>query len=162
MADAEKAQQVLLNLLSNAIKFTEPGGEVRLECACTEDVAAVRVVDTGLGIPPEKQEAIFQPFVQVDQQFTRQGHGTGLGLSISRELARAMGGDIVVESVVGEGTVFTLRLPRVVEAGHTASHRAEIHRAGGPVADWACIRSRSIDALRAAVQRSNGPSTAVH
>ena len=130
MADAEKAQQVLLNLLSNAIKFTEPGGEVRLECACTEDVAAVRVVDTGLGIPPEKQEAIFQPFVQVDQQFTRQGHGTGLGLSISRELARAMGGDIVVESVVGEGTVFTLRLPRVVEAGHTASHRAEIHRAG--------------------------------
>jgi PAS domain S-box-containing protein len=110
-ADSEKVQQVLLNLLSNAIKFTEPGGNVRLECACRQTAAAVRVVDTGLGIPPEKLEAIFQPFVQVDQNFTRQGQGTGLGLSISRELARAMGGDITVESVLGEGAVFTLSLP---------------------------------------------------
>jgi signal transduction histidine kinase len=113
LADAEKVQQVLLNLLSNAIKFTEPGGDVRLQCACTDTTAGVQVIDTGLGIPAEKLEAIFQPFVQVDQNFTRQGHGTGLGLSISRELARAMGGDIVVESTLGEGTVFTLRLPRV-------------------------------------------------
>ena len=112
-ADIEKVQQVLLNLLSNAIKFTEAGGNVRLECACTDAVAAVRVVDTGVGIPVEKLEAIFQPFVQVDQNFTRQGQGTGLGLSISRELARAMGGDITVESVLGEGAVFTLSLPRV-------------------------------------------------
>ena len=114
LADPEKVQQVLLNLLSNAIKFTEPGGDVRLECACTDTAAGVRVIDTGLGIPAEKLEAIFQPFVQVDQNFTRQGHGTGLGLSISRELARAMGGDIVVESTLGEGAVFTLRLPRVM------------------------------------------------
>jgi len=120
-ADAEKVQQVLLNLLSNAIKFTEPGGDVRLECACTDTVAGVRVVDTGLGIPAEKTEAIFQPFVQVDQNFTRQGQGTGLGLSISRELARAMGGDITVESVLGKGAVFTLVLPRRVDGNGLAS-----------------------------------------
>jgi len=113
-ADAEKVQQVLLNLLSNAIKFTDPGGNVRLECACTDTTAGVRVVDTGLGIPASKLEAIFEPFVQVDQNLTREGQGTGLGLSISRDLARAMGGDISVESVLGAGAVFTLTLPRVL------------------------------------------------
>jgi len=121
-ADTEKVQQVLINLLSNAIKFTESGGHVRLECACTDTMANVRVVDSGVGIPANKLEAIFEPFVQVDQAFTREGQGTGLGLSISRDLARAMGGDITVESVVGEGAVFTLSLPRVVrrEAGRPA------------------------------------------
>ena len=112
-ADIEKVQQVLINLLSNAIKFTEPGGRVRLECSCTDAMANVRVVDTGLGIPASKLEAIFEPFVQVDQAFTREGQGTGLGLSISRDLARAMGGDITVESLFGEGAVFTLSLRRV-------------------------------------------------
>jgi PAS domain S-box-containing protein len=116
-ADVEKVQQILLNLLSNAIKFTEPGGHVRLECACTDTVASVRVVDTGVGIPSTKLDAIFEPFVQVDQAFTREGQGTGLGLSISRDLARAMGGDITVESVLGEGAVFTLSLPRVIDNG---------------------------------------------
>jgi len=114
-ADIEKVQQILLNLLSNAIKFTEPGGHVRLECACTDTTASVRVVDTGLGISSTKLDAIFEPFVQVDQAFTREGQGTGLGLSISRDLARAMGGDITVESVLGEGAVFTLSLPRVID-----------------------------------------------
>ena len=113
-ADVEKVQQVLINLLSNAIKFTEPGGHVRLECHCSDTAANVRVVDTGLGIPASKLEAIFEPFVQVDQAFTREGQGTGLGLSISRDLARAMGGDIKAESVFGEGAVFTLSLPRVI------------------------------------------------
>jgi len=77
-------------------------------------MANVRVVDSGVGIPANKLEAIFEPFVQVDQAFTREGQGTGLGLSISRDLARAMGGDITVESVFGEGAVFTLSLPRVI------------------------------------------------
>jgi len=116
-ADVEKVHQVLINLLSNAIKFTEPGGHVRLECGWTATEAQVRVVDTGLGIPAGKLDAIFEPFVQVDQALTREGQGTGLGLSISRDLARAMGGDILVESVLGKGAVFTLTLPRVgVEA----------------------------------------------
>ena len=113
-ADIEKVQQVLINLLSNAIKFTEPGGLVRLECVSTDTMANIRVVDTGVGIPASKLEAIFEPFVQVDQAFTREGQGTGLGLSISRDLARAMGGDITVESVFGAGAIFTLSLPRVV------------------------------------------------
>src|SRR4029453_7733390 len=114
-ADVEKVQQVLINLLSNAVKFTEKGGHVRLECHCTDSMANIQVVDTGLGIPASKLEAIFEPFVQVDQAFTREGQGTGLGLSISRDLARAMGGEITVESVLGRGAVFTLSLPRVVD-----------------------------------------------
>jgi signal transduction histidine kinase len=111
-ADREKVQQVLLNLLSNAIKFTDAGGDVRLECGWTDATASVRVIDTGVGIPSEKLDAIFEPFVQVDQNFTRVGQGTGLGLSISRDLARAMGGNITVTSALGEGAVFTLTLPR--------------------------------------------------
>jgi PAS domain S-box-containing protein len=113
-ADVEKVQQILLNLLSNAIKFTEHGGHVRLECSATDLTAQVSVIDTGVGIPAGKLEAIFEPFVQVDQNFTREGQGTGLGLSISRDLARAMGGDITVKSVLGDGAVFTLSLPRAV------------------------------------------------
>jgi PAS domain S-box-containing protein len=112
--DGEKVQQILLNLLSNAVKFTDSGGHVRLECVALDSVAAIRVIDTGLGIPAGKLEAIFEPFVQVDQNFTRVGQGTGLGLSISRDLARAMGGDITVESLLGQGAVFTLTLPRVM------------------------------------------------
>ena len=120
-ADVEKVQQVLINLLSNAIKFTDPGGHVRLACACRDETAQVRVIDSGVGIPPAKLEAIFEPFVQVDQAFTREGQGTGLGLSISRDLARAMGGDITVESELGGGAVFTLSLPRSV--GESASNQ---------------------------------------
>jgi signal transduction histidine kinase len=73
--DGEKVQQILLNLLSNAVKFTDSGGHVRLECVALGSVAAIRVVDTGLGIPAGKLEAIFEPFVQVDQNFTRIGPG---------------------------------------------------------------------------------------
>jgi len=70
------------------------------------------VRDTGRGIPPDKLEAIFEPFVQVDRSTTRSGDGTGLGLAISRDLARAMGGDLVAESTLGAGSTFTLVLPR--------------------------------------------------
>jgi PAS domain S-box-containing protein len=111
VADAEKLRQVLLNLLSNAIKFTERGGSIELGCA--RDPGAVRlfVRDTGIGIPPEKLDSVFEPFVQVRSDLTRPSEGAGLGLAISRDLARGMGGDLTVESRVGEGSVFTLRLP---------------------------------------------------
>jgi signal transduction histidine kinase len=104
---------VLLNLLSNAIKFTEPGGEIRTTCTTDEDSVWISVTDTGIGIPPEKITAIFEPFVQVDQRLTRPREGVGLGLAISRDLARGMSGDLTVESTPGKGSTFTLRLVRV-------------------------------------------------
>jgi PAS domain S-box-containing protein len=110
-ADRDKLQQIMLNLLGNAIKFTEHGGRVLVDCASGEREVAIRVHDTGRGIPADKLEAIFEPFVQVDKGLTRSVEGTGLGLAISRDLARAMGGDLTVESVVGHGSVFTLTLP---------------------------------------------------
>jgi PAS domain S-box-containing protein len=116
-ADRDKLQQVLLNLLSNAIKFTDPqDGEVgRIDVSCTVAPdggrVLIRVRDTGVGIPPDKLDSIFEPFVQVDQRLTREHNGTGLGLAISRELARGMGGDLHAESEVGAGSTFTLTLP---------------------------------------------------
>jgi signal transduction histidine kinase len=113
-ADVDKLRQVLLNLLTNAVKFTEPDGTMTVDVAPNGDADTVllRVTDTGIGIPAEKQEAIFDPFVQVHRQFTRSTEGTGLGLAISRDLAHGMGADLRVESVVGQGSVFTLALRR--------------------------------------------------
>jgi PAS domain S-box-containing protein len=110
-ADRERLEQVVLNLLTNAIKFTEPGGRIVLEWEAADGRAQVRVRDTGRGIPADRLGAIFEPFVQVDPALTRSNEGTGLGLAISRDLARAMDGDLTVESREGEGSVFTLTLP---------------------------------------------------
>jgi PAS domain S-box-containing protein len=111
-ADAARAQQILLNLLSNAVKFTPPGGRISLACSLTEEQVGVSVLDTGPGIPRDKQEAIFQPFVQLGRSLTSPREGIGLGLAISRDLARGMSGDLKVSSQVGEGSAFTLILPR--------------------------------------------------
>jgi PAS domain S-box-containing protein len=111
-ADADKLRQILVNLLSNAIKFTNAGGRIHLECTEEPTHMAFRVQDSGIGIPPEKIDAIFEPFVQVRSGLTRTAEGTGLGLAISRDLARAMGGELVAESVPGSGSTFTLRLPK--------------------------------------------------
>jgi signal transduction histidine kinase len=104
-ADPEKLLQILANLLSNAVKFTEAGGLVRLWCGVQDSAVLFRVSDSGIGVPADKLGAIFEPFVQVRSDLTR------LGLAISRDLARAMAGDLAVESTVGEGSVFTLTLP---------------------------------------------------
>ena len=115
-ADREKLAQVLLNLLSNAAKFTAPGGRVsvRLDApgaaAGSADAALLRVADTGVGIPADKLERVFEPFVQVHAGLTREHQGTGLGLAISRDLARGMGGDLWAESEVGAGSTFILAL----------------------------------------------------
>ena len=111
-ADPDKVRQILLNLVSNAVKFTDRG-EITVRCEMRDGRAAVDVSDTGRGIPPEMQETIFEPFVQAEAPLTRTVEGTGLGLAISRQFARAMGGDVVVESEVGKGSVFTLLLPSV-------------------------------------------------
>jgi len=111
MADSDKLQQVLLNLLSNAVKFTDDGGRVSLDWSLCDQRVEIRVADSGIGVPDERLEAIFEPFVQVDTSLTRIHHGTGLGLAISRELVRGMGGDLRVESSVGIGSTFTVTLP---------------------------------------------------
>ena len=110
--DPERLQQILLNLLSNAIKFTPSGGEVVLECCSRPDHIEVQVRDTGVGIPADKLEQIFEPFVQLDRGQPAGNVGTGLGLAISRDLARAMKGDLRAVSTVGKGSTFLLTLPR--------------------------------------------------
>ncbi len=115
-ADREKLQQVLVNLLTNAVKFTDAPGTISLgaERAAGRDggaVVRVRVRDTGIGIPADRLEHIFDPFVQVDPRLARAREGTGLGLAISRDLARGMGGEITVESQLGVGSAFMLWLP---------------------------------------------------
>jgi signal transduction histidine kinase len=114
-ADQQKVQQILLNLLSNAVKFTPDRGEVVLECEARQDAVTISIADSGRGIPPDKHEAIFQPFVQLEGNEAR-ALGTGLGLPISRELARGMHGDLSVESEVGAGSRFLLTLPRGTDA----------------------------------------------
>ncbi len=115
-ADRDKAVQIIVNLLSNAIKFTNPGGRVDIGCTAVGDSVRFHVADTGIGIPGDKLEVIFEPFVQVKEGLAGRDGGVGLGLAISRDLARAMHGDLVVESVLGEGSRFTLVLPRAESA----------------------------------------------
>jgi PAS domain S-box-containing protein len=110
-ADREKVQQIIVNLLANAVKFTPPGGAVDLDWRVENDTVMVRVRDTGSGVPEEKIEEIFEPFVQVRAPGSLPSGGTGLGLAISRDLARAMGGDVRATSRLGVGSVFTLTLP---------------------------------------------------
>jgi signal transduction histidine kinase len=116
-ADSEKFQQIVLNLLTNAIKFTDRGGHIRVESERAGNAAVIKIHDTGIGIPPEKLELIFDPFVQVDSNFTRTREGVGLGLAISRDLARGMGGELCAQSVLGEGTTMLLTLPTAKKAG---------------------------------------------
>ena len=111
-ADVEKLQQILVNLLSNAVKFTASGGSVSVASEVDEETVRLRVEDSGRGIPQDRLESIFEPFVQIDDHPTVTREGTGLGLAISREYARAMGGDLTAESSAGRGSVFTLVLPR--------------------------------------------------
>ncbi|HEX6036995.1 ATP-binding protein, partial [Longimicrobium sp.] len=119
LCDEERARQILLNLVGNAIKFTQRGGWVRLACAARAEWLDVRVRDNGPGITPEQQRTIFDPFVQVERRFSNPREGVGLGLAISRDLARAMGGELSVDSVRGQGSTFTLRLP-LVDPGASA------------------------------------------
>ncbi len=110
-ADADKARQIVLNLVGNAVKFTDSGGHITVAAAACGDRVVVRVTDTGCGISADQIERVFQPFVQLNATHDRRGQGTGLGLAISRLLAQGMGGEVIVESVVGVGSTFTLSLP---------------------------------------------------
>jgi CheY-like chemotaxis protein len=129
--DIRRLQQIVKNLLSNAFKFTEKGSvELKAGVAAggwhercetlnrAETVIAFTVTDTGIGIPREKQQIIFEAFQQADAGTARKFGGTGLGLSISREIARLLGGSLHVESIFGRGSTFTLYLPAAVSGEH--------------------------------------------
>jgi signal transduction histidine kinase len=111
-ADAERFQQILINLVTNAIKFTPKGGTIKVTSDYDTGAVRVRVHDTGVGVRLPDIERVFEPFVQIDRHLTTETQqGVGLGLSISRELARAMQGDLTLDSVEGVGSTFTLTLP---------------------------------------------------
>ena len=112
IGDRSKVDQIVLNLLSNAIKFTGGGGTITLSSAFTDETASILVADTGRGIPADKLDAIFEPFVQLGRSLSSAHEGTGLGLAISRDLARAMKGDLTASSVEGSGSTFKVTLPR--------------------------------------------------
>ena len=162
--DAKRLQQVLKNLLSNAFKFTHQGSvtltiepvDERLESATTRrstarpTCIAFSVRDTGIGIPPDKQQIIFEAFQQADGSTSRKYGGTGLGLAISRELARLLGGEIRLVSAPRQGSTFTLYLPHDLHAARVAAQgRAE--RAGrspprAPAPADAAPAARTVDA----------------
>jgi signal transduction histidine kinase len=109
-ADPVKLRQILLNVLGNAIKFTPSHGCIELSALRHADKVSILVSDTGIGIPPDTIDRVFEPFFQVDSGTTREYPGVGLGLAISRDFARAMGGDITVESNLGKGSAVTIEL----------------------------------------------------
>jgi signal transduction histidine kinase len=109
-ADPARLRQVLVNLVGNAVKFTERG-QVRIAVRAAEGAIEIAVTDTGIGIAADVLPLVFDEFRQADGSTSRRYGGTGLGLAISRRLVRLHGGDIRAESVAGEGSTFTVRLP---------------------------------------------------
>lgn len=115
-ADMRKIKQIIYNMLSNAVKFTPEGGTVTLFAHQVEDMLEIAVTDTGIGIAPEDQARLFQPFVQIDSTLSRQFEGTGLGLVMIKRLTELHGGSAGMESVVGKGSRFWVRIPWRKEA----------------------------------------------
>jgi signal transduction histidine kinase len=109
--DVNKLQQILQNLLSNAIKFTPEGGRVAIKAEADTKYVTIAVSDTGVGIAPEEQDLVFQKFRQSGNPLTREHEGTGLGLSIVRELCKLLNGEVTLQSELGRGSTFTVRLP---------------------------------------------------
>jgi len=116
--DVGKVRHILLNLLSNAVKFTDQG-EIVLTARADNGDVRFEVRDTGIGIPPQHHERIFDPFWQVENKASRRVAGTGIGLSVARRLARLLGGDVTVTSRPGEGSTFIARVPRKMGEGRT-------------------------------------------
>jgi signal transduction histidine kinase len=153
-ADEEKLQQVLVNLVANAIKYSPSGATVTLRCRDDAECVAFDVVDDGPGIPPEKLGDIFEPYVRLDPASSPGTAGWGLGLAISRELAAGMHGSLTVESAVGRGSAFTLRLPR---EGNGASHVAMTDGTTSRTAtDGSMSRGPTMDGARPRLPSTDG------
>ena len=120
VADERKVKQILLNLLSNAVKFTPERGRVGLSVTAAEGGITIAVSDTGIGIAPEDQAAIFEEFRQVGREDARKQEGTGLGLTLTKKFVELHGGQIWVRSQVGQGSTFAFTLP-VRPEGRTSS-----------------------------------------
>jgi PAS domain S-box-containing protein len=168
--DERRVHQILVNLLANAVKFTDAGGRVEVSYGVQDEspiegrsATYIRVSDTGVGISPDDLRRIFRPFEQLEQGHTRRHGGAGLGLAISRELAHLMGGDITVDSTPGEGSSFTLWLPRDgSDLGASAPSRDLDGQAYPPgVADVGRALQRSINAITAEFARRIRESIAV-
>jgi len=123
VGDERKIRQVLLNLLSNAVKFTPEGGRVGVAATLADGAVQIAVSDTGVGIAPEDQEAVFEEFRQVGTDYAQKREGTGLGLALTKKFVELHGGKIWVKSAVGKGSTFTFTLP--VRLGSSSS-RAEM------------------------------------
>ena len=132
VADERKVKQILLNLLSNAVKFTPEGGRVGLTATAADGAITIAVSDTGVGIAPEDQAAIFEEFRQVGRDDTRKQEGTGLGLTLAKKFVELHGGRIWVQSQVGQGSTFSFTLPVRLTAGVRAI-RAEARLHGHDV-----------------------------
>jgi signal transduction histidine kinase len=117
VADERKVKQILLNLLSNAVKFTSEGGRVVVVATAPEGAVEISVRDTGIGIAPEDQAAIFEEFRQVGRADARKQEGTGLGLTLAKKFVELHGGRIGVQSQVGQGSTFTFTLPLQPKGG---------------------------------------------
>jgi signal transduction histidine kinase len=118
VADERKVKQILLNLLTNAVKFTPEGGRVGVTVTAADGAITIAVSDTGIGIAPEDQAAIFEEFRQVGREDARKQEGTGLGLTLAKKFVELHGGRIGAESHVGQGSTFTFTLPgRLDERG---------------------------------------------
>jgi two-component system phosphate regulon sensor histidine kinase PhoR len=109
--DARRLSEILQNLLDNAVQYTPEGGQIAVRASAEAPWVRIAVADTGIGIPSDQRQRIFERFYRVDAARSREAGGTGLGLSIARHLAEAHGGRIEVESEVGRGSTFTLVLP---------------------------------------------------
>ncbi|NTU81459.1 MAG: response regulator [Chloroflexales bacterium] len=124
-ADERRLKQILVNLLTNAVKFTPEGGQVGLEVQGdpAQQTATFTIWDTGIGIAPEDQGRLFQPFVQLDSALNREYTGTGLGLALVRRLAELHGGSVALESTTGQGSRFSVRLPWIQALGESRPSR---------------------------------------
>jgi signal transduction histidine kinase len=109
--DERKVKQILVNLLTNAVKFTPEGGQVKVEAKLGDSAAIISVIDTGIGIKKEDQEAVFEEFRQVGANYAQKREGTGLGLTLTKRFVEMHGGKIWVDSEVGKGSTFTFTLP---------------------------------------------------